>query len=145
MKDGKVLVAGGWNDDKISNASYLFDPVDGKWRSVERTLRKRRGHSAVALADGRVRITGGWDGSGFLETAEIYDPAKNHWNKIGPMSAARFNHISLVLKDGRILVSGGVTEDGVIADCAEAETESGSGAEEDATDAESPVEDVAVA
>lgn len=85
MKDGKVIVAGGWNDDKISNASYLFDPVDGKWRSVERTLRKRRGHSAVALADGRVRITGGWDGSGFLETAEIYDPAKNHWNKIGPM------------------------------------------------------------
>ena len=112
LLDGKVLVAGGRNNNLATATAELFDPSTGTWTPTGMMNIPRDFHSATLLADGRVLVTGGistGDGkdNAVEKTAEIYDPATGVWSSVDHMAQARWGHSATALLDGTVLVAGG--------------------------------------
>src|SRR5438093_1327530 len=62
LPSGKVLVAGGYNNDDFSveeASAELYDPTTGKWSITGSLHTRRHGHTATLLPDGRVLVAGG--------------------------------------------------------------------------------------
>jgi Galactose oxidase, central domain len=107
LMNGKVLVAGGENDDydfSIRNA-WLYDSSTGNFAATGSMTEARYYHAATLLPDGTVLITGG----AFRQTksAELYDPATETFSPIGNMIWPRTLHTATLLQDGRVLIAGG--------------------------------------
>ena len=74
LPDGKVLVAGGNDDDNLAIASVeLYDPANGTWTATSRLGSPRKFHRATLLPDGKVLIAGGEDNFNLVANAELYD------------------------------------------------------------------------
>jgi len=118
LADGRVLLAGGFDDDIWMNPvdeADVYDPTTGFWTAGEMTA-YRGYHTATLLADGRVMVTGGdwWtcDGGpgcldGLLMTTEIYDPRGNSWSAGPPLLAPHEFYTATLLRDGSLLLAGG--------------------------------------
>jgi N-acetylneuraminic acid mutarotase len=117
LRDGKVLVAGGFSNGEGAGplaSAELFDPTTGSWTRTGDMLQARAGHTATLLPDDRVLIAGGGTSPAeVLASAELYDPDSGAWTATGPMLAARGSHTATLLNDGTVLVAGGA--DGVAA------------------------------
>jgi len=116
LTDGRVLVAGGMDEERTATGSAeIFDPVTKTFTLIASLYAKRVGHTATRLQDGRVLITGG-SGVIFYESAlasaEIFDPATGLFTKTANLHAARLGHRAVLLRDGKVLVTGGQAEDG---------------------------------
>ena len=64
LPDGKVLVAGGYNDNSggMLASAEVYDPASGIWTFTNDSLANARYlHTATLLLDGTVLITGGND------------------------------------------------------------------------------------
>ncbi len=131
LKDGRVLIAGGF-DGSIVNTAELFDPVAGTFGCTglgglngttgfcNNTMTdSRENHTATLLATGSnagdVLIAGGLDATGVvLQTAELYSPTAGNFTATGSMTHTRYLHTATQLVRGRyagdILIVGG--EDG---------------------------------
>jgi hypothetical protein len=115
LRDGRVLVAGGWTMPACETAcatAEIFDPDTEEWQFTPAMTSPRGAlvlHSADALLDnGKVLASGGILSSGFeIATAELYDPELDEWVATASMSIPRSSHTSTLLKDGRMLVAGG--------------------------------------
>src|SRR5262245_39312370 len=70
LTNGKVLVAGGANDN---GTAEIYDPVLGTWAITGSPGVGRGFHTATLLQNGEVLITGGGNSSGTLSSAEIYN------------------------------------------------------------------------
>jgi N-acetylneuraminic acid mutarotase len=104
LPNGKVLVAGGANDNSTAE---IYDPSNGTW-TVTGSLNGPRGfHAAALLADGTVLVAGGGCSTGLLASAEIYDPASGLWTPTGSMANPRYNDKATLLSNGKVLVTGG--------------------------------------
>ncbi|HEX8698667.1 MAG TPA: kelch repeat-containing protein [Myxococcaceae bacterium] len=111
LQNGKVLVAGGYNNVSTYLATAeLYDPATGRWSTTGSMASPRGFHTATLLADGKVLVSGGRASglSNYYQTAELYDPATGRWSLTGAMAAARANHTATVLSNGKVLVSGGL-------------------------------------
>ena len=86
LKDGKVLIAGGFRLGPLAGAE-LYDPATGSWAATAPLLAARNSHTATLLPDGRVLIAGGEDGTAALASADLYDPATKAWTATGAMLA----------------------------------------------------------
>lgn len=108
LRDGKVLVAGGYigGEGNISSAE-LFDPATNEFVAVGSMRLARSSHSATLLADGKVLVAGGFNGE-YLDTTEIYDPSTKQFVPGPRMTSARSGHIATAFNDGTILIAGGV-------------------------------------
>jgi hypothetical protein len=108
LRDGKVLVAGGYigGDGNISSAE-LFDPATKSFAAAGSMAIARSSHTATLLPNGKVLIAGGFNGD-YLDTTEIYDPATKRFSPGGRLTTPRSGHVATVLNDGRILIAGGV-------------------------------------
>jgi hypothetical protein len=111
LKDGRVLVFGGWDRTSVNGAvttlqsSDLYDPTTDVWSRGPDMNEPRifpGGRGAVRLTDGRVLAVGGAD----TATADVLDPNTMVWTPTGPMHAVRDGSATL-LKDGRVLAIGG--------------------------------------
>ena len=104
LKNGRVLVAGGYYDNSIDLATAeLYDPSTGAFTPTGNMTAARAWHSATLLLDGRVLIAGGMDSRG-LRSAELYDPATGTFTGTADMNA---EHSSAnLLSDGRVLITG---------------------------------------
>jgi hypothetical protein len=107
LPDGKVLVAGGSNEDgrqNIYSSTEIFDPqngvfLPGPWMKFPRF---KLLSGVVALPDGRILLAGG------AERPEIYDPTRGLFIPLSgePLDGFLFSTATL-LRDGRVLLVNG--------------------------------------
>jgi Kelch motif len=108
LRDGRVLVVGGWDGSAPTAAAELYHPRRGTFAQTARMRVERGGATATLLRDGRVLVVGGTAGGGrFLSSAELFDPRRGRFVAVGSMGRARAAHAATLLGDGRVLVSGG--------------------------------------
>jgi N-acetylneuraminic acid mutarotase len=76
LKDGRVLVVGGWGGKHGSAIATLeiFNPAKGSWSAAGTMPQGRRLCSATTLQDGLVLITGGFNNTAALNTSFLYVP-----------------------------------------------------------------------
>jgi galactose oxidase-like protein len=109
LRDGRVLLAGGFDDQEGSTASAeLFDPRTGTSTPTGSMSVPRVSHTATLLEDGRVLIAGGFDvGGERLSTAELYEPESGRFTTTGSMPSPRADHTATLLPSGWVLIAGG--------------------------------------
>ena len=103
LADGRVLVAGGWNQrtGQTFASAEVYDPATGTWTKTGSMTRWRYHPSATLLSDGRVLVTGGWiSGGGETKGAELYNPATGTWSLARSMSGP--GAVAL-MSNGRVL------------------------------------------
>jgi hypothetical protein len=107
LHDGRVLVAGGFDDAGGSHATTeLYDPTTGRFAAGPTMSTARFDHTATILDDGRVLFVGGLVGD-VLASAELYDPDSDRFTPAGQLGTARNSHRAVRLGDGRVLIVGG--------------------------------------
>ncbi len=118
LKDGRVLVTGGFDGIQKLASCELYNPESGTWSLVGEMSEARCFHTATLLDDGRVFVTGGaGNDENSIIWFELFDPLSETWSEInydyGPdedttrMSKSRMCHSATLLKDGKVLVTGG--------------------------------------
>lgn len=116
LRDGRVLVAGGWGVGGVLGSSELFDPRAGTFAVGPRMGSRRAGMTATVLRDGRVLVAGGFtDNRPTVALADVFVPAENRFRPVGPMATPRGAHAAARLADGRVLVIGGLSRGRVVA------------------------------
>jgi hypothetical protein len=73
LRDGSVLVVGGWDAPEPTATAELYEPGRGFSRLPSMTT-PRGAFTATLLPDGRVLIAGGTNGDRTLRRAELFDP-----------------------------------------------------------------------
>ncbi|HEY8074065.1 MAG TPA: hypothetical protein VIF62_08150 [Labilithrix sp.] len=112
LRDGTVLVAGGWNAMQGSLlTAEIYDPVSRTFSSTG-PMSSLHLWSAwftgwPVLADGRVLVAGGLTSTGMSSVAEIFDPATKTFTPTGPLPAPVLSEDAVVLADGSALYVGG--------------------------------------
>lgn len=113
LRDGRVLVLGGWSRGRPTASAELYLPGKGRWVATGSLGVARGAPTATRLRDGRVLVVGGTNGSETLRSAELYDPRRGRFVASGRLAVARAAHAATLLRDGRVLVVGGSNERGV--------------------------------
>ncbi len=107
LKNGLVLLAGGFDDEDPVATAELYDPATGRFEPTGSLTAPRGGATATLLRNGRVLVAGGYDGDRSLASADLYDPRTGRFTRTGAMRAPRAAHTATRLRDGRVLVTGG--------------------------------------
>jgi len=113
LPNGKVLVAGGWNEQTSENifltSAEMYDPGTGRWSSTGSLQQDRWLHTATLLSNGKVLVAGGFQLNGFqaIATAELYDPGTGTWATTSSLVHVRGGHTATLLPNGHVLVAGG--------------------------------------
>jgi N-acetylneuraminic acid mutarotase len=76
LGDGRVLVAGGWDNTNYHFNAQIFDPVSKTWANTDILRMGRSQHTATVLKDGKVLVAGGVNSKSSLPTAELYGGPK---------------------------------------------------------------------
>jgi Galactose oxidase, central domain len=107
LKDGKVLLVGGENEDLGYFGAEAYDPSTEKFTFIGlMTTGRGLGHTATLLRDGTVLVAGGQRPESVSST-ELYDPDTGVFSAAANMTSPRFFHTATLLMDGRVLFVGG--------------------------------------
>lgn len=129
LKNGRVLVTGGFVSSDSTSSVTLYDPTQDKWLTPAAQMNvARRGHTMTLLQNGKVVIAGGvkqgtnmWSYE-TTDTVEVYDPSSGTFTLAqDKMAKGRTGHTATLMKDGRVLIVGGVCWDGKVKACANAQ------------------------
>lgn len=107
LSSGKVLLAGGYDDNGVLASAEIYDPVANTWTAVASLATGRLGHTATLLTSGKVYVAGGEGSSGGVASAELYDAATNSWTAAASLSVGRYGHTATLLASGDVLLAGG--------------------------------------
>jgi len=113
LNSGKVLIAGGFNDQATLASAEIFDPSNNSFTLTGGSMTSPRAqHAATLLPNGTVLIVGG-NFTDTLSSAEIFDPNANGGTggftaTANPMNAARQIPHADLLPNGLVLVTGGL-------------------------------------
>lgn len=111
LKDGRVLVAGGWTGSKTTATAEVFNPHSRDFSAVAAMATPRMDATATPLLDGSILVVGGAVAlNRAIAQTEVFDPAKSGFVAAGLMHEARAHHAAVRLTDGRVLVVGGLRE-----------------------------------
>jgi WD40 repeat protein len=120
LADGKVLIAGGWNQHGRSSTAELYDPQTGTFEYTGSLMSPRQGMTATLLPGGLVLIAGGDSARNSLQImAELYDPTTKTFTPAGTLNQGRMAHTATLLPDGRVLLVGGASDNGEVLASAE--------------------------
>ena len=110
LPNGKVLLAGGWNQQGRTATAELYDPQTGEFEYTGSLMAPRQGLTATLLQTGQVLIAGGDSARNAPHlTAELYDPATETFTPTENLNDGRFGHTATLLSDGRVLLVGGTS------------------------------------
>lgn len=131
LSDGRVVIIGGADGDKVRGAIELYTPAALKFTSSKAALlRARTGHTATLLTTGpqagKILIAGGEDRQDrtSLASTELYDPITDAVTCIDgsqpsgspatcpsstKMIDARVGHSATLLGSGKVLLAGGLS------------------------------------
>lgn len=113
MKDGNVLLIGGYTDHPANGTSEalkeceLYNYLKGEWVRVNDLNTGRYYHTATLLQNGKVLVTGGTTGPGLPNSCEMFDPLTEEWIYVAPMHYSRTRHSATLLPNGKVLITGG--------------------------------------
>jgi hypothetical protein len=120
LPNGRVLIAGGWDQSGRTSTAELYDPQTGTFESTGSMMASRQGLTATLLKNGKVLIAGGDSARNAPQlTAELYDPATKTFTPTGSLKDGRMAHTSTLLNDATVLLIGGTPGDGTILASAE--------------------------
>ncbi|HEX5821159.1 MAG TPA: kelch repeat-containing protein, partial [Solirubrobacterales bacterium] len=104
LKDGRVLVAGGYYDDGGGDhylaSAEVFNPATNAFTPVGDMGIARVRSAAAPLPDGRVLVAGGNDGATRLSSAEVFNPATNVFTPVADMETDRARAAAAPLPGG---------------------------------------------
>lgn len=109
LQDGRVLVAGGFDDDALASAE-IYDLHTGDWSATGDLIDARYWHTLTLLADGRVLAARGSDQGDLwynLTSAEVYDPTTEKWDIVPDSTLSSVFHTATPLPDGKVVFAGG--------------------------------------
>ena len=103
LKDGRVLITGGYETDRPGHSSpafrhataELFDPADGTSSATGDMSQSRSQHKAILLQDGRVLIQGN-----DLYPSEIYNPQTGRFAVLADVPELRRAAATTILSTG---------------------------------------------
>lgn len=111
LSDGKVLIAGGFQEEGTSEVAIasaeVYDPTTNTFTPTGDMNEPRDGQTATLLPNGEVLIVGGWGLSGRTSTAELYDPQTGKFSYTASLAAPREGMTATLLKNGKVLIAGG--------------------------------------
>jgi hypothetical protein len=110
LPDGRVLVAGGYNQDlggTYLDSTEFYNPSTNSFSPGPTMATKRYGPAMASLPDGRVLIAGGYDGSADSANAVTFNPSTGTFSPVGNLLQPLELAGSAPLPDGRILIIGG--------------------------------------
>ena len=117
LPNGKVLLAGGWNQQGRTGTAELYDPETRTFEYTGSLMTPRQGLSATLLKNGQVLIAGGDSARDTPQLiAELYDPATGMFVPTGSLNDGRFGHTATHLTNGKVLLIGGTSgKDNILA------------------------------
>jgi hypothetical protein len=109
LKNGKVLISGGWNSEGVKSDIVQFDPVDTSFVTLALNLTSpRKNHTMVEYPNGKVGVYGGYDVNGVPQkTVEELDLSALTSTTKGNLIDSRANMQSVCLPNGYTLHVGG--------------------------------------
>ncbi|MCX5792084.1 MAG: hypothetical protein NTY45_07700, partial [Elusimicrobia bacterium] len=112
MGNGRVLVAGGFENGTARANAYLYNPADNTWAATGALTTARGGHTATLINKGTkagyVLICGGRNGAGTaINKCEMFNGASFNDADAADMSSSRIGHTASAITGGRVFVSGG--------------------------------------
>ncbi|HEY5055180.1 MAG TPA: kelch repeat-containing protein [Acidobacteriaceae bacterium] len=118
LKNGKVLIAGGWDGSHAVASAELYDPATRTFSATGSMMTARHSATATLLADGRVLIAGGngdYTPGSYgppIFSAEIYDPSTGAFTSTGNLDpnggdlySWHPDNLSTLLPDGKVFVA----------------------------------------
>ena len=110
LPNGKVLLAGGWNQQGRTKTAELYNPQTKTFEYTGSLMAPRQGLTATLLKNGQVLIAGGDSARNTPQlTAELYDPTTGTFTPTGNLKDGRFGHTATLLNDGTVLLVGGTS------------------------------------
>lgn len=114
--DGRVLVAGGWNESAYLDSPVIYDSATKNFSATGSMGTTRRFPTGNLLLDGTVLITGGFQSDSVtLASAVLYNILSKTFSTTGSMLAARARHTGTLLNTGKVLVAGGNNQVDILA------------------------------
>jgi hypothetical protein len=112
LPDGRVLIAGGYDNTEDVATAEVFNPSSGTFSPVGSMSEPRELTATAPLPDGRVLVAGGYDNGDPIATSDIFNPQTNSFS-LGPsLPATRYDAATAVVSGGRVMIAGG-SDDGV--------------------------------
>ena len=119
LADGKVLLAGGFDDAGVTPTAELYDPATASFTATGAMTIARGGFTATLLPRGDVLFIGGGDEDAAMPGSEVYHPGTGRFTTGPALRQGRVGHTATSLADGRVLVIGGSTRRATVTATAE--------------------------
>ncbi len=114
LKDGRVLVAGGYAVGLSNNVSTanIFSATTATWATTGSLSLRRMYPTLTTMNNGAVLAAGGIMGDGatpatYYSTVELFTGSGFSTSSVPAMSVPRYAHTATLLPDGTVLVAGG--------------------------------------